>query len=366
MRNVIVLGVVSTSLPLLVACAEAGGDGADEDGWSTSSNAVVAGAGGGDVSLDGSSTTVATAGVGGSEASATVTATTGVGGDPSATSATSSAAASVTTSAVATTSSGVTATSSGQGGGSPGQPCAHDICVDGAALTADCDPCANTVCASDPFCCNNAWDQLCVSATAQLCANDPCGLLGASSSSATGGGGGSTVLPGDLLITEIMNNPAKVDDSKGEWFEVYNSTPGPIDLKGLVIRHQLVAVDPNAVETISKSFVIPAFGYAVLGNNGDVASNGGVKVDYVYSAKVSLNNSKDHLAIETAEVPATTIDASTYDSAKLSLSGKSRSLDPAAMTMFGNDDDTNFCGSKSLIPGSTDFGTPGAPNDSCK
>jgi hypothetical protein len=36
------------------------------------------------------------------------------------------------------------------------------------------------------------------------------------------------------------------------------------------------------------------------------------------------------------------------------------------MTMSGNDDDTNFCAAKTPIAGSTDLGTPGKPNDSCK
>ena len=41
-------------------------------------------------------------------------------------------------------------------------PCAHDPCVEGEALNAECDPCVAEVCAEDPFCCETAWDSFCV------------------------------------------------------------------------------------------------------------------------------------------------------------------------------------------------------------
>ncbi|HWM86355.1 MAG TPA: hypothetical protein VNO33_10970 [Kofleriaceae bacterium] len=47
--------------------------------------------------------------------------------------------------------------------------CAHDLCAQGEALEATCDPCAQTVCDADPFCCENAWDARCVTEADQLC-----------------------------------------------------------------------------------------------------------------------------------------------------------------------------------------------------
>ena len=42
---------------------------------------------------------------------------------------------------------------------------------------------------------------------------------------------------GDLVITEIMNNPAIVFDGVGEWFEVYNpSSTNPINLRAWIIE----------------------------------------------------------------------------------------------------------------------------------
>src|SRR5690606_33697139 len=135
-------------------------------------------------------------------------------------------------------------------------------------------------------------------------------------------GGGGNLLPGDLVITEIMNNPAVVSDTAGEWFEVYNATFSPIDLQGLVIRHQGITVDPFATVTINASVVVPAGGYAVIGINGNTSTNGGVAVDYVYTS-VILANTIDYHAIEDAN--GTTIDGVLYDSTSgLNPTGKSR------------------------------------------
>jgi len=52
----------------------------------------------------------------------------------------------------------------------PEQPaCAHSECKKGAKLVDSCSPCAAAVCGQDPYCCNNAWDKLCVSQAQTLC-----------------------------------------------------------------------------------------------------------------------------------------------------------------------------------------------------
>ncbi len=45
-----------------------------------------------------------------------------------------------------------------------------DVCKESATpLKATCDPCADMVCKADSFCCNTAWDNLCVEAVASVC-----------------------------------------------------------------------------------------------------------------------------------------------------------------------------------------------------
>lgn len=56
------------------------------------------------------------------------------------------------------------------GGGNPSN-CAHSPCVTGAALTKSCSSCVTTVCNADSYCCTNSWDGLCVSEAKQWCGN---------------------------------------------------------------------------------------------------------------------------------------------------------------------------------------------------
>jgi hypothetical protein len=46
--------------------------------------------------------------------------------------------------------------------------CDHPVCIEGAALVSGCDDppvspsCVAAICAADPYCCNNQWDDICV------------------------------------------------------------------------------------------------------------------------------------------------------------------------------------------------------------
>ncbi|MFP6685594.1 MAG: lamin tail domain-containing protein [Polyangiaceae bacterium] len=188
----------------------------------------------------------------------------------------------------------------------------------------------------------------------------------ASTTGAGGAGGGSTIAVGDLVITELMNNPSAVTDANGEWFEIYNPGMMTVNMKGLVIRHQDPMKDPTAISSIASDVFVSAKSYVVLGLNGNTATNGGVTVHYVYASAVNLNNTADYLAIETTDTPPLIIDATTYDQLSgLDPKGKSRNLNPLFLTAMDNNDDTHFCEATSVIVGSTDLGTPGAPNDPC-
>jgi hypothetical protein len=51
------------------------------------------------------------------------------------------------------------------------ETCSHDLCSQGTPLEETCDPCVTAVCANDPYCCTNTWDQRCIDS-----AQDTCGL----------------------------------------------------------------------------------------------------------------------------------------------------------------------------------------------
>lgn len=57
----------------------------------------------------------------------------------------------------------------GGGGGGGGGSCSHDVCDQGGALDPSCGSCESAVCANDSYCCNTAWDDVCVGEVAQYC-----------------------------------------------------------------------------------------------------------------------------------------------------------------------------------------------------
>ena len=167
-------------------------------------------------------------------------------------------------------------------------------------------------------------------------------------------------LEGDLVITEVMLAPYAVDDSVGEWFELYNASGADIDLEGWTLS-DVVAGDSD---TISGSLIVPAGGTVVLGNNWDPATNGNVPVDYWYSG-FTLGDVSDEIVIS---YYAAEVDRIEYD-----LSGAWPALVPGQAMMLAvdfsdavsNDDPLNWCGSTTSLGVGYDFGTPGAANDDC-
>ncbi|MCW5626794.1 MAG: lamin tail domain-containing protein [Burkholderiales bacterium] len=105
--------------------------------------------------------------------------------------------------------------------------------------------------------------------------------------------------PGQLLITEVMPDPAKVGDTSGEWFEIHNPLDIAINLTGL----KVVSFASTATEsfTVTGDHAIAAGGYFVFGRKADTAINGGLEVDYAWGTALSLGNSSDFLRLENAD-----------------------------------------------------------------
>ena len=163
--------------------------------------------------------------------------------------------------------------------------------------------------------------------------------------------------PGALVITEVMANPDVVTDTLGEWFEVCNTSGAPVSLDGLFLRHD--ANDSQALLPIQGAMVVEPWAYVVLGKSLDPALNGGVEVDYLLPADLSLTNTGDYLALETED--GVVVDETSWTTV---AAGSSRSLDPAFLDASMNDDDTNFCAATSFLPAG-DRGTPRTANDAC-
>jgi hypothetical protein len=170
---------------------------------------------------------------------------------------------------------------------------------------------------------------------------------------------GDELLAGDLVITEVMADPATCDDHEAEYFEVYNNTGVDIDLQG-------VSVWVGGLETrLTTSFPVAAGAWALAETSGGSG--------YVASCYVGLRND---LLWNTGPMPDEgtrielrnelgTIDAVDLTD-ELAFDGRALQLEPTALDATSNDDMDNWCLARSAFFGSRgDLGSPRAANPSC-
>ena len=162
---------------------------------------------------------------------------------------------------------------------------------------------------------------------------------------------------GDIVITEIMQNPIAVSDDNGEYFEVFNPTESDIDLEGWRISD-----NGTNNHTIVGALVVPAGGYLVLGRNTDTQTNGGAQIDYAYGSDIILSNSGDEIILTGAN--AVEIDRMEYDGGPVfpDPSGASMELSTTTLDAMANDIGANWEAAVSVF-GDGDLGTPGTIND---
>jgi hypothetical protein len=169
--------------------------------------------------------------------------------------------------------------------------------------------------------------------------------------------GVDSLLPGDLVITEFLQNPVASADGDAEWFEVYNASGGAVDLMGLVVSD---AGSESFV--VNTSVSVAAGGYALFGINDNTFVNGGLNHDFVYSG-FNLSNSDDEIILSNA---GGAIDAVFYDGGPTfpDPDGASTALSPSALDATANDDGSNWCVGTSVFGGG-DAASPGAANPAC-
>jgi hypothetical protein len=158
---------------------------------------------------------------------------------------------------------------------------------------------------------------------------------------------------GDLVITEIMADPAKVSDTAGEWFEVYVARD--VDLNHLQVGRTAGTVDLTLPG--GDCLAVASGTYIVFARSLDSGQNGGLpRADFAFS--FGLTNSGGSLFVGYG---GQVLDSVTYGTAQ---AGKSWSLDGGKLDPALNDEATNWCAGKDVY-GLGDLGSPGAQNPAC-
>lgn len=161
-----------------------------------------------------------------------------------------------------------------------------------------------------------------------------------------------TAVTPQVVVNEIMADPAAVSDDNGEWIEVHNPGAAAVELDGWTLLS-----NNDAPHVIAAPVTVPAGGYAVLARNGRRNRNGGVSADYEYGTGITLANAADWIALRGPG--GVTVDSVAWASAM--PGGATRGVrDPAA-------DHTDVQGANWQTSTSTfgkgDRGTPGTQND---
>lgn len=209
-----------------------------------------------------------------------------------------------------------------EGGGECG-PCGDGtwVCIEGQLVCEGASVPSPEICNGADDDCDGATDEECISA-------------------------------GDLIITEIMPNPAAVSDLEGEYIEIYNASTQTINLKDFILK------DNSGQEiTIDQNVYVSAGSFATLGCDG-----AGFEPDYVWDSEAfNLSNEADAVILE---VTGMVVDEVWYNSSWPYASGYSMVLDDGAFDATANDIVDNWCTSTSTY-GFGDYGTPGSANDVC-
>ncbi|MCF7886144.1 MAG: lamin tail domain-containing protein [Candidatus Marinimicrobia bacterium] len=158
----------------------------------------------------------------------------------------------------------------------------------------------------------------------------------------------------NIFISEIMQDPDAVSDSDGEWFEIYNASGTRVDINDWIIKdsdsdnHQINNGEPLFIG--NNDFI-------VLGRNADLAENGNVTIDYLYSG-FTLTNSGDEIILTMSD--DTEVDRVEYDGGTNWPNPTGASMVFTGNQFDNNNDYTNWTIATTEWSGSTgDKGSPG-------
>lgn len=163
---------------------------------------------------------------------------------------------------------------------------------------------------------------------------------------------------GELVITEIMDNPDPTDDDLGEWLELTNVGDDTLALAGLALEDL-----EGERHVLQGDLTLAPGAFLVLAASADPDVNGGFVPDGVFDREAfHLGNDADAVLLRVGD---TLIDAVVYDDRFPEEAGKSRSLDRDATDAEDNDDAEAWCEGDGAYGDGDNQGTPGTRNDAC-
>ena len=169
----------------------------------------------------------------------------------------------------------------------------------------------------------------------------------------------SNLSAGDLLITEVMDDPSSVAFYRGEWFEIYNNSDTYVDLNGLQVSDS-----GTDIFVVSSAMPLRPGEYALFATRNNTAINGGlpaVDFRYIFGSQMALNSADDIiLSYGVVDFDTVSWNATDYPS----TSGIAKSLGTPYFTEADNDASSSWCGA-TITYGDGDYGTPGAANGDC-
>ncbi len=162
---------------------------------------------------------------------------------------------------------------------------------------------------------------------------------------------------GEVIFSEIMNDPVTVPDgSGGEWVELHNTTASTMQLNGC----RLGVGMPAATYDITTDILVPPGGFVTFAEQG-VATPGFVPDDTWPSGTFPLPDGEGALAFSCDMF----VDAVAWDDGAPfpNTPGAAMSLDPGSFDSVSNDAGANWCDATMSYNG--DLGSPGALNPTC-
>ncbi len=161
---------------------------------------------------------------------------------------------------------------------------------------------------------------------------------------------------GDLVVSEVFAEPSLSGGGR-DWLEVYVAASHAVDLNGLTLRN--VKQNPAGTQSVSVASESCVRGnpgaYLVIAASSDSTANGGLTpavavtgLSFYNDVALTVSLLMGEVLIDSAEVPA-------------SVAGRSQSVQPASLSVSGNDLPANYCAS-STSGIFAEKGTPGQAN----